>query len=52
MKNKTLALYIALIAWAIAFFSLGMHCAKADLIMDSYTNPAYAATSSVRPLPP
>lgn len=43
MKNKTLALYIALIAWAVAFFSLGMYCAKADLVMDSYANPAYAA---------
>ena len=43
MKNKTLALYIAIIAWAIAFFSLGMYCAKADLVMDSYVNPAYAA---------
>ena len=30
MKNKTLALYIAIIAWAVAFFSLGMYCAKAD----------------------
>ena len=30
MTNKTLALYIALIAWAIAFFSLGMVCAKAE----------------------
>ena len=43
MKNKTLALYIVVIAWAIAFFSLGMYCAKADLVMDSYANPAYAA---------
>lgn len=43
MKNKTLALYIAIIAWAVAFFSLGMYCAKADLVMDSYANPAYAA---------
>ena len=43
MKNKTLALYIALIAWAVAFFGLGMACAKADLVMDSYSNPAYAA---------
>lgn len=43
MKNKTLALYIALIAWAVAFFGLGMVCAKADLAMDSVTNPAYAA---------
>ena len=43
MKNKTLALYIAIIAWAVAFFSLGMYCAKADLVMDSYVNPAYAA---------
>ena len=42
MKNKTLALYIAIIAWALAFFSLGMYCAKADLVMDSYANPAYA----------
>lgn len=43
MKNKTLTLYIAIITWAIAFFSLGMYCAKADLVMDSYVNPAYAA---------
>ena len=43
MKNKTLILYIAIIAWAVAFFSLGMYCAKADLVMDSYANPAYAA---------
>ena len=43
MKNKTLTLYIAIIAWALAFFSLGMYCAKADLVMDSYANPAYAA---------
>ena len=43
MKNKTLTLYIAIITWAIAFFSLGMYCAKADLVMDSYANPAYAA---------
>ena len=43
MKNKTLILYIAIIAWAIAFFSLGMYCAKANLVMDSYVNPAYAA---------
>lgn len=43
MKNKTLALYIAIITWAIAFFSLGMYCAKADSVMDSYVNPAYAA---------
>ena len=43
MKNKTLALYIAIIAWAMAFFSLGMYWAKADLVMDSYANPAYAA---------
>lgn len=43
MKNKTLTLYIVVIAWAIAFFSLGMYCAKADLVMDSYVNPAYAA---------
>ena len=43
MKNKTLALYIAIIAWAMAFFSLGMYWAKADLVMDSYVNPAYAA---------
>lgn len=43
MKNKTLTLYIAIIAWAVAFFSLGMYCAKADLVMDSYANPAYAA---------
>ena len=43
MKNKTLTLYIAIVAWAIAFFSLGMYCAKADLVMDSYVNPAYAA---------
>lgn len=42
MKNKTLALYIVVIAWAVAFFSLGMYCAKADLVMDSYVNPAYA----------
>ena len=42
MKNKTLTLYIVVIAWAIAFFSLGMYCAKADLVMDSYVNPAYA----------
>lgn len=43
MKNKTLTLYIAIITWAIAFFSLGMYCAKADLVMDSYANPAYTA---------
>ena len=43
MKNKTLTLYIAIITWAIAFFSLGIYCAKADLVMDSYVNPAYAA---------
>ena len=43
MKNKTLFFYVTLIAWAIAFFSLGMYCAKADLVMDSYANPAYAA---------
>lgn len=43
MKNKTLTLYIAIITCAIAFFSLGMYCAKADLVMDSYVNPAYAA---------
>lgn len=43
MKNKTLTLYIAIIAWTVAFFSLGMYCAKADLVMDSITNPAYAA---------
>lgn len=43
MTNKTLVLYIVLIAWAVAFFSLGMYCAKADLVMDSYANPAYAA---------
>lgn len=43
MKNRTLALYIALIAWAVAFFGLGMVCAKADLVMDSVANPAYAA---------
>ena len=43
MKNKTLTLYIAIITWAIAFFSLGMYWAKADLVMDSYVNPAYAA---------
>ncbi len=42
MKNKTLTLYIAIITWAIAFFSLGMYCAKADLVIDSYVNPAYA----------
>lgn len=43
MKNKTLTLYITIITWAIVFFSLGMYCAKADLVMDSYVNPAYAA---------
>ena len=43
MKNKTLFFYVALITWALAFFSLGMYCAKADLVMDSYFNPAYAA---------
>lgn len=43
MKNKTLFFYVTLITWAIAFFSLGMYCAKADLVMDSYANPAYAA---------
>lgn len=43
MKNKTLTLYIVIVTWAIAFFSLGMYCAKADLVMDSYANPAYAA---------
>ena len=43
MKNKILTLYIAIITWAIVFFSLGMYCAKADLVMDSYVNPAYAA---------
>ena len=43
MKNKTLVLYIAIVAWAIVFFGLGMYCAKADLVMDSYINPAYAA---------
>ena len=43
MKNKTLVLYIVLIAWAVVFFGLGMTCAKADLVMDSITNPAYAA---------
>lgn len=43
MKNKTLTLYIAIITWAVAFFSLGMYCAKADLMMDSVVNPAYAA---------
>lgn len=43
MKNKTLTLYVALITWAVAFFGLGMYCAKADLVMDSYANPAYAA---------
>ena len=41
MKNKTLFLYITLIAWALAFFSLGMYCAKADMVMDSVTSPAY-----------
>lgn len=30
MTNKTLVLYIVLIAWAVAFFGLGMVCAKAD----------------------
>lgn len=43
MKNKTLFFYVTLITWAIAFFSLGMYCAKADLVMDSVANPAYAA---------
>lgn len=43
MKNKTLTLYVALITWAVTFFGLGMYCAKADLVMDSYANPAYAA---------
>lgn len=43
MKNKTLTLYVALITWAVAFFGLGMYCAKADLVMNSYANPAYAA---------
>ena len=43
MKNKTLALYIVIIAWAVAFFGLGMVCAKADLMTDSMINPAYAA---------
>ena len=41
MKNKTLFFYITLIAWALAFFSLGMYCAKADMMMDSVTSPAY-----------
>lgn len=45
MKNKALALYIALIAWAVAFFGLGMVCAKADLMTDSMINPAYAVMS-------
>lgn len=43
MKNKTLFFYVTLITWALAFFGLGMYCAKADLVMDSVTNPAYAA---------
>lgn len=30
MTNKALVLYIVLIAWAVAFFGLGMVCAKAD----------------------
>jgi murein L,D-transpeptidase YafK len=30
MTNKTLVLYIVLIAWAVAFFGLGMVCAKAE----------------------
>ena len=40
MKIK---LIMFIILWALAFFIIGMFSAKADLAMDSITNPAYAA---------
>ena len=39
MKIK---LIMFIILWALAFFIIGMFSAKADLAMDSITNPAYA----------
>ena len=36
-------LIMFIILWALAFFIIGMFSAKADLAMDSITNPAYAA---------
>lgn len=40
MKIKLVLLFVL---WALTFFIIGMFSAKADLVMDSVANPAYAA---------